>query len=93
MVPLRGRCLAHRPVGCGAYQNHVSEAFERLMISFRDVGLTPNRDLHISVRPALTSLSSTHALTTAGSALPPYPWERPPIAVSMTLTMCPFLHL
>ena len=45
VVPLQGRCLAHRPAGCGAYQNHVSEAFERLMISFRAVGLTPNHDL------------------------------------------------
>jgi hypothetical protein len=44
-VPLKGRCLAHRPAGCGAYQNHIADTFERLMISFREVGLTPNRDL------------------------------------------------
>jgi len=45
VVPLQGRCLAHRAAGCGAYQNHVFEAFERLMISHRDVGLAPNHDL------------------------------------------------
>ena len=45
VVPLRGRCLAHRNVGCGAYQNHVFEAFERLMISYRNVGLDPHKDL------------------------------------------------
>ena len=45
VVPLQGRCLAHRPAGCGAYQNHIADTFDRLMISFREVGLAPNRDL------------------------------------------------
>jgi hypothetical protein len=35
----------HRAAGCGAYQNHVFEAFERLMTSYRDVGLDLDKDL------------------------------------------------
>ena len=43
--PLLGRQLAHRPAGCGAYQNHIFHAFDRIMTSFTAVGLHAHQDL------------------------------------------------
>ena len=85
VVPLQGRCLAHRPAGCGAYQNHIADTFDRLMISFREVGLTPNRDL-LPINSQFPQLHSL-VLTMAGSALLPFLLgQRPFVILTIHLT-------